>query len=36
MSKYKKLENQWANAIYRGKKVSVDVNIEYDLDGIRP
>jgi predicted ribonuclease toxin of YeeF-YezG toxin-antitoxin module len=36
LSKYKKLENLWAKAIDDGKKVSVDVRIEYDIGGIRP
>src|SRR5690625_5064047 len=30
LSKYKKLENQWATAIKEGKKVSVNVKINYE------
>jgi hypothetical protein len=36
LSQYKKIENQWAKAIGEGKKVSVNVNIKYDGDGLRP
>ncbi|MCQ6264710.1 DNA/RNA non-specific endonuclease [Fictibacillus sp. WQ 8-8] len=36
LSKYKKLENQWAAAIKEGKKVSVNVKVNYDEAGLRP
>lgn len=36
MSKYKKLENQWATAIKEGKKVSVNVKVDYEGTGLRP
>ncbi|MGG1575011.1 DNA/RNA non-specific endonuclease [Fictibacillus sp. NRS-1165] len=36
LSKYKKLENQWAAAINEGKKVSVNVKVNYDESGLRP
>ncbi|AQX56461.1 hypothetical protein BC359_10850 [Priestia flexa] len=36
LSKYKKLENQWATAIKEGKKVSVNVKVNYDGTGLRP
>ncbi|MDM5340509.1 DNA/RNA non-specific endonuclease [Fictibacillus enclensis] len=36
LSKYKKLENQWAAAIKEGKKVSVNVKVNYDETGLRP
>ena len=36
LSQYKKIENQWANAINDGKEVTVNVNIKYDADGLRP
>ncbi|MFC3932569.1 DNA/RNA non-specific endonuclease [Streptococcus dentapri] len=29
LSSYKKIENQWAKAVKEGKKVTVDVNINY-------
>ena len=35
LSKYKKIENQWAKAIKAGKKVSVDITVNYDV-GTRP
>lgn len=36
LSKYKKLENQWATAIREGKKVSVNVKVSYKGTGLRP
>ena len=36
LSQYKKIENQWAKAISEGKEVTVNVNIKYDGDGLRP
>lgn len=36
LSKYKKLENQWATAIKEGKKVSVNVKVNYDGTRLRP
>ncbi|MFC4402906.1 DNA/RNA non-specific endonuclease [Gracilibacillus xinjiangensis] len=36
LSKYKKLENQWVTAIKEGKKVSVNVKVNYDGTGLRP
>ena len=36
LSQYKKIENQWAKAIEEGKSVSVDVNVKYDGDSLRP
>jgi predicted ribonuclease toxin of YeeF-YezG toxin-antitoxin module len=36
LSKYKKLENQWAKAIEEGKQVSVNVKINYDGNSTRP
>lgn len=36
LSKYKKLENQWAKAIEQGKNVKVEVDIKYDVNGLRP
>ncbi|WP_339148003.1 MULTISPECIES: T7SS effector LXG polymorphic toxin [unclassified Sutcliffiella] len=36
LSKYKKLENQWANAIVEGKDVSVNVKINYEGKSLRP
>ncbi|SDN22122.1 DNA/RNA non-specific endonuclease [Psychrobacillus sp. OK028] len=36
LSKYKKLENQWAAAIKEGKKVSVNVKVNYEETGLRP
>lgn len=35
LSKYKKLENQWATAIKEGKKVSVNVKVNYEGTGVR-
>ena len=34
--KYKILENQWASALKRGKKVSVDMNLIYKENSFRP
>ncbi len=36
LSKYKKLENQWATAIKEGKKVSVNVKVNYKGNSLRP
>lgn len=36
LSEYKKIENQWAKAIEDGKKVTVNIEIKYDGDGLRP
>lgn len=36
LSQYKKIENQWADAIKNGKQVTVNVDIIYDGVNIRP
>ncbi|MBI9052033.1 MAG: DNA/RNA non-specific endonuclease [Anaerolineaceae bacterium] len=36
LSKYKVIENDWAKAIQEGKQVSVNVEIKYTADGLRP
>ena len=36
LSEYKVIENQWAKALENGQKVTVDININYDVGGIRP
>ncbi|MDM5299794.1 T7SS effector LXG polymorphic toxin [Bacillus pumilus] len=36
LSKYKKLENQWAKAIKEGKDVSVNVKVNYEGNSLRP
>lgn len=36
LSQYKIIENEWANAIDTGKKVSTNVTINYDADRLRP
>lgn len=36
LSEYKILENQWAKALGDNKKVSVDVDVKYDGEGLRP
>jgi len=36
LSEYKKIENQWAKAIGEGKKVTVDVKVNYDGNSSRP
>lgn len=36
LSQYKKIENQWANAIKEGKQVKVNVEVKYDGDSVRP
>ena len=36
LSKYKTIENDWAKAIQEGKQVTVNVEIKYDADGLRP
>lgn len=35
LSQYKKIENQWATAIKQGKKVKVNVEVKYEIDGKR-
>ena len=36
LSSYKKIENQWANALKEGKDVTVNVDIKYNENGLRP
>ena len=36
LSQYKKIENQWANALKEGKQVKVKVEVEYAGDSLRP
>lgn len=36
LSTYKKIENQWANAISNGQEVTVKVDIKYSGDSLRP
>ena len=36
LSEYRVIENQWAKAIENGQKVSVDIDINYSLGGVRP
>ena len=36
LSEYRKIENQWEKAIHEGKKVTVDIKINYDIGGVRP
>ena len=36
LSQYKRLENSWARAIADGKNVSVEVNVIYLNDSLRP
>lgn len=36
LSEYKKLENKWAKALGDKKQVSVDVDVKYDGEGLRP
>jgi hypothetical protein len=36
LSQYKKIENQWANAINEGKQEKVNVEVNYDGDSLRP
>ena len=36
LSEYKVIENQWANALENGKKVSVNIDIKYDAGSSRP
>lgn len=36
LSKYKKIENQWATEIKKGKNVKVNVEVKYDGDSLRP
>ncbi|WP_460288786.1 DNA/RNA non-specific endonuclease [Clostridium sp. CTA-7] len=36
LSEYKIIENQWAKALEKGQKVTVDINIKYSSGGERP
>ncbi len=36
LSKYKKIENFWTKAIKKGDKVTVNVEVKYSGDGLRP
>jgi len=36
LSTYKKIENQWDNALRNGKQVTVDINVNYDGAHLRP
>ena len=36
LSEYKKIENQWKKAQRDGKKVSVEISVNYDSGGVRP
>ncbi|WP_258073244.1 DNA/RNA non-specific endonuclease, partial [Brevibacillus laterosporus] len=36
LSKYKKIENQWAKALKNGKKVKTKVEVEYEGNSLRP
>lgn len=36
LSQYRKIENIWAKAIREGKKVSVNIDIIYEGDSLRP
>lgn len=36
LSTFKKIENQWAEAISQGKKVEVKVNVKYSGNNTRP
>ena len=36
LSTYKKIENQWANAISNGQEVTVKVDIKYSGDSLHP
>ena len=36
LSTYKKIENQWGKALKLGKKVSVEITVNYDSGGARP
>jgi len=36
LSKYKKIENQWAKAIKKNKTVEINMNVEYEGDSKRP
>ena len=36
LSEYKIMENEWANALSDGKKVGVDVKVQYDGNSMRP
>ena len=36
LSQYKKIENEWAKAIGEGKEVTVNVEVKYDGEGLRP
>ena len=36
LSEYKKIENVWAKALNAGKKVSVDIRVQYGENSMRP
>ena len=36
LSSYKRIENQWAQAISEGKTVTTNVSIQYDGNSLRP
>lgn len=36
LSTFKKLENEWAKALKQGKKVEIDITIEYEGNDLRP
>ncbi len=36
LSEFKVIENQWAKALENGQKVTVDIDINYDVGGTRP
>ena len=36
LSEFKVIENQWAKALENGQKVTVDIDVNYDVGGIRP
>lgn len=36
LSKYKRIENRWAREIRAGKTVTVNVNIKYEGNSMRP
>lgn len=36
LSQYKKMENQWAQAIKEGKQVKVNVEVKYEGNSLRP
>ncbi len=36
LSEFKVIEKQWAEALENGQKVTVDIDVNYDVGGIRP